>query len=293
MRPNILTQLTLMLVVGSWANAIHAAPGNMARVTAPPAEDEAAIELQEHHRHHHLGGITPFVAMSLDTLGVSDAEAAQLDALQGSLHACMAPSGEVERELLLVVAARVEDGSTDPAMLDAAITRLETTVTEAHDCSAAPLNRLNQILSRPEREALADKVLAHWEVWLQVNQGVGDDGHTLGNRLARLSRSLDLTAGQTDEIAVGLDEAHAGRLGKWDVEKAEVQVRAFTSGFLTAHFDSRSVSADADALIARHGAMRMVAFFEVVTPALTAGQRKALAAELREHASQQPTLSAR
>jgi hypothetical protein len=293
MRPSILTQLALLLVVGSWARAGQATPNDPAHPGAQPAEDEAAVELREHHRHHHLGGVTPFVAMGLDTLGVSGGTGARIDELQASLHACMAPAGAVERELLLVVASGVESGGADSTLVDEALARLDAAVTSAHDCSAAPLNQLNALLPSAARAALADKVLAHWEVWLEVNQGVGDDGRTQGNRLARLGRKLDLSVEQSDEIAEGLRAGHAGRLGKWDVEKAEVQVRAFASGFLTAHFDSRSVSADADALVASHGALRMVAFYEAVTPALTAEQRTELAADLREHAGQQPTQSAR
>jgi hypothetical protein len=67
---------------------------------------QAAAGLREHHRHHNSGGLTKFVAMSLDTLGTTDeAKHAQVDKLQAELEANMAPARAAEKELLETLAA--------------------------------------------------------------------------------------------------------------------------------------------------------------------------------------------
>src|SRR5450432_653234 len=58
--------------VGSVGCASHAANSRPATNSdaAPVPDDEATAGLLEHHRYHHHGGVTLFVAMSLDTLGL-------------------------------------------------------------------------------------------------------------------------------------------------------------------------------------------------------------------------------
>ena len=58
------------------------------------SDEQAAAELREHHRHHQRGGVTQFIAMSLDTLGEDDAQRPQVEELQTSLRACLAPVRE-------------------------------------------------------------------------------------------------------------------------------------------------------------------------------------------------------
>src|SRR5690242_12234594 len=92
---------------------------------APSTIDEAAAELREHHRHHNNGGLTKFVAMGLDTLGVADeAKRAEVDKLQAELNAHMAPSREAEKALLDILADGVAAGALDKTKVDAAATKL-------------------------------------------------------------------------------------------------------------------------------------------------------------------------
>jgi len=256
------------------------------------ADDQAAVELREHHRHHHRGGAMQFIAMGLDTLGPDDAKRPQVEKLQGDLHACMAPAGGIQRQLLLMVADGVAAGAADPAKTEATIAQLEVAAVAVRDCSAMALNQLHAILSPVEREELVEKVQAHWEVWSESNQEDEAAGRRRSGRLAELARDLNLAPDQVDRLAAALHEARAGRhTGKFDRATVEAQVQAFAAAFVAESFDAKSISVDASARVAGHGARRMVDFYETVTPLLTRDQRAALAQHLRQHASHQPTLS--
>ncbi len=116
----------------------------------------ATAELQEHHQHHHLGGVTQFIAMSLDTLGVDDAKRAQVEKIQSSLYACMAPAGEVQNKVLLTLADGVAAGAVDTAKVDATIAQLKSS-SNVHECSIDALNQLHALLSPAERTALVEQ----------------------------------------------------------------------------------------------------------------------------------------
>jgi hypothetical protein len=258
-----------------------------------PADDEAAVELREHHRHHNRGGAMQFIAMSLDTLGPDDAKRPQVEQLQGDLYACMVPSGEIEKKLLLTLADEVAAGAGDPAKVDPAIEQLEAAAIAVRDCGAMALNQLHAILSPVEREELADKVLAHWEVWQQANQEEEATGRKRGGRLAGLARDVSLTPDQVDRISAALRAEHPGHSGKFDRAAVDTQVRAFGAAFASESFDAKSIGVEANAHLAAHGARRMVDFYLTATPLLTGAQRATLAEHLRAHAAQQPTMSAK
>lgn len=74
-------------------------------------EDDASAELREHHRHHYRGGVAQFIAMSLDTIGEDEAQHPAIEALQGELATCLAPSRVIEAKLTLIFADGVGAGS--------------------------------------------------------------------------------------------------------------------------------------------------------------------------------------
>jgi Spy/CpxP family protein refolding chaperone len=261
--------------------------------SATPADDPAGSQLMEHHRHHHHGGVTKFIAMSLDTLGADDAKRSQIEKLQSDLHAQMASARDAEKGLLLTVADGVAAGTVDAAKVDAAITKVTTASEAVHGASLDTLNKLHAILSPPERAALADKVEAHWEVWRQVNHEAEPGGRERGGRLARLTEEVTLTPDQLTKISAALKSGPAGAPAKFDPQKAEAHVKAFATAFAGDTFDAKAVTANANGQLASRGATRMAHFYETVTPLLTPEQRTKLAAELREHASYQPAPSAK
>jgi Spy/CpxP family protein refolding chaperone len=271
---------------------------NKAASGAPPADnqavdEQAASELKEHHRHHHRGGVTHFIAMSLDTLGADEAKRPQIEKLQSDLHACTAPGGALEKQMLQTIADGMAAGAVDAAKVDAALGQLEAAATAAHDCSAETLNKLHALLSPAERASLVDKVQAHWEVWRQVNHEAEGGGREKGGRLAELAKDLSLTPEQIEKISEALKTAHAGLAGKFDPQKVEAHVQAFATAFVADAFDAKTVTANANSHLAAQGARRMVVFYETVAPLLTAEQRTKLAEHLRQHAGHQPTISAK
>jgi Spy/CpxP family protein refolding chaperone len=256
-----------------------------------PADDQAAAELREHHRHHHRGGAMQFIAMSLDTMGPDDAKRPQIERLQRDLHACMVPAGGIEKTLLLAVADGVAAGVTEPARIDAIIAQLEAAAVGVRDCSAMALNQLHAILSPAEREELVEKVQAHWEVWQQANQEDVAAGRRRGGRVAELARDVNLSSDQIERISAALHATRGGHPGRFDRAAMDAQVQAFAAAFVGESFDAKSINVDINARLAAHGARRMADFYETATPLLTREQRATLAAHLRQHAAQQPSIS--
>lgn len=256
---------------------------------APQADDLAATELREHHRHHHHGGITQFIAMGLDTLGTDEAKRPQVEQIQSDLRGCMKPARETEKGLLQVISDGVAAGKIDTAKVDSAIVELHTNAASVHGCGADALNKLHALLSPAERQALVDKVQAHWHVWREVNHEAEGGGKEHGGRLAELVKELSLTPEQTEKMSTALHAAIAPLAEKFDAKKGEAHVQGFATAFAGETFDAKANNVDANSDLAAHGARRMAIFYETVTPLLTPEQRTNLAGHLREHASQQPT----
>ena len=75
---------------------------------------------------------------------------------------------------------------------------------------------------------------------------------------------------------------------KFDPKAAEAHVLAFSKAFARDSFDAKSLTAGPSGAMASHGATRMAAFYETVTPLLTPDQRTTLAEHLRKHANYVP-----
>jgi Spy/CpxP family protein refolding chaperone len=206
--------------------------------------------------------------------------------------ACMAGSGGSQRKLHLLLADGIAAGAIDAAQVDATIAQLTVAADDVHDCSVNALNQLHALLSPAERAELAEKVQAHWEVWRQVNHDEPVDSRRRGGQLERLSLELSLAPDQVDRMSAALHTALAGFSGKFDRSRVEAHVQAFTAAFPRDSFDAASITLNAEGRFASHGATRMAIFYETVTPILTPEQRASLAEHLREHAGQQPAISA-
>jgi Spy/CpxP family protein refolding chaperone len=258
-----------------------AAPATGASAAAP--DDEAATALKENHRHHHHGGVTRFISMSLDTLGADEAKRPQIEKLKADLQTQLAPARDAEKELLETIATGVAGGSVDKAKVDAAIAKVAAASEAAHAASLATLNSLHAILSPTERQALVDKVQAHWEVWREVNHDAQPGGKEKGGRLATFASHFGLTPDQVGKMSSALQTAMAGASTQFDPKAAEAHVKAFATAFAADSFDAKTVTANANGHIAGQGATRMAVFYETVTPLLTPDQRTKLAEHLREH----------
>ncbi len=266
--------------------------GSVAFADDAPGFDQASAELQEHHRHHH-GGITKFIAMSLDTLGTDDAKRTKIERVQKDLHTCMAPAGGVEKSLLSTLADGVAAGSIDPQKIDPVIAQLNISAALVQSGSVDAVNRLHGILSPAERAALVDKMQAHWAVWQDVNHKADPSARENGSRLALLAAELSLSADQIDKMSAALQVERERFTGTFDPAKGEAHLQAFAAAFAADTFDAKTVTVDTNGDIAAHGAKRMALFYETVTPLLTPAQRAKLAAHLREHAGHQQIASSK
>jgi Spy/CpxP family protein refolding chaperone len=274
----------------SASNAPPAASGTPAAAADDKSTGDpiAIAELHEHHRHHHLGGVTQFVAMSLDTLGGEEAKHAQIDKIQDSLYACMAPVEEIQNKVLLALADGVAAGTVDKAKIDAIIAQLDS-APNVHVCSAEPINQLHALLSPAERAALAHKVEAHWEVWQKANHDAAGHDREPQSQLSEATRELNLTPDQVEKVSAAMQTALAGIASKFDHNRAGSHREAFIKGFPGESFDAKATAATGDTHVATHGTTRMALFYETLAPLLTPTQRTTLAEHLREHASHKPT----
>jgi Spy/CpxP family protein refolding chaperone len=252
--------------------------------SAMPAEDPIADELRDYHRHHHHGGVASFISMAADTLGLDPAKKAQVEQIQTDLRAKMAPARDAEHDVLATIADGVAAGKVDNAKVDAQIAKVAAASATIHTASTDALTKLHDALSPVERNALSDKVLAHWEVWQKVNTEEKPASHEKGTHLARLTDVLALTPDQVSAIEKSLGTEPAPT-PQTDPKPVDAYVQAFATAFRQDKFDPKTLNPQAMASaghIARHGDARMARFFEAVAPVLTPDQRTKLATHLRE-----------
>jgi Spy/CpxP family protein refolding chaperone len=255
--------------------------------TSTAADDQAASDVTEHHRHHHHGGVTMFIAMSLDTLGTSPDEHGVIEKIQADLFAKMEPARVAEQKVVGTLADGIEAGTIDTAQVDMALAQVASAAGSLHDATADALNQLHAVLTPEQREALVDKVEAHWTIWQNANSE--PTGPSRPGYLEALATELGLTADQVDRIRARLSAAAKDSPGPLDSQKIEAHLMAFGQAFKNASFDARSLStaSAANTLLASWGSARMAHFFESVNPELTTAQRSVLAQSLHQHMSHQ------
>ncbi len=281
------------MLLGALATA---ACGGSSRGTRPvaaagtvAADDDPMASLKEYHRFHHHGGVTLFVAMSLDTLGVSPDQQAAVERIRTALHAEMEPARVAEQSLVNALADGLAAGTIDPATVEAAVMKVTVATAAVHDASATSLNELHRILTPAQRAALVDKVESHWAVWQRANAesgpAAGDDDH-----IAVLTRDLGLTADQAAKLRAGLGEG-TKLVPRLDPQEVAAHLHSFGDAFRSEAFDAKSLAtaSDANRQVAGWGAAHLAHLVEAALLVLTAEQRAELAQRLREHASHAAT----
>lgn len=283
--------------VASASAAPAPAPAPAASESAPaqpsPAEssteenDEAAAELVEHHRHHHHGGVGQFVAMSLDTLGVTPEQHDSIEKIQTALRAKLQPTRAADKKLIVALADGIAAGKIDKGKVDGLLAQIDSASGAVHAATVEALDKLHATLTDAQRSALVDKVQAHWQVWQKANEAgsSGGEAHEHG-RLETLAADLSLAPEQVEKIRAGLHGAFANVREHVDPEKITARLNAFATAFESPSFDAKTLkSGELNLHLAGWAASRMARFYEVVTPILTPEQRTKLADHMREHAS--------
>ena len=288
--PSAASSATVAASAAAAGSAVAESPGDAGGM----AEDESVNEeLRAYHRHHHHGGVTMFISMAIDTLGLDPAKKAQVEKIQNDLHAKMAPARDAEHVLLSTIADGVATGKIDTAKVDAAVAKTGTASAGIHPATVDTLTQLHDALTPVERAALVDKVKAHWEVWHKVNAEEKAGSTEKGTHLAKLTELLALTPDQVDRISKALS-VDPPVTPQSDPKAVDAYVQAFATAFTADKFDPTSLAPAATASaghLARHGGARMARFYEAVTPVLTPDQRAKLAAHLRERLEDQHATS--
>lgn len=288
------------LLVAAGASACAGTAGNNAAAAGPardvapaPVTDDASDALLEHHRYHHHGGVTLFIAMSLDTLGVSAERRERVEKIRVDLHQRMQPALTAEQNLVQALADGLSHSNLDQGKVDAAVAQVASAAALVRDASADALNELHAALTPSERAALVQKVEAHWAVWQRSNAEESspeqaDDGH-----LAALTRDLQLSPEQRSTARANLD-AGLKAVPRVDPKQVAAQLAAFGTAFQNETFNAKGTGAAAnvenvDARLATWGAAYLAHLVEAVAPVLLPQQRDQLAHRLQQHAAHNPS----
>ncbi len=248
--------------------------------------------LLEHHRYHHHAGVTLFIAMSLDTLGVADDKRAAIQKIQTDLHTRFQPALAADQKLVATLADGVAASNVDSAKVDAALSDVVVAAGLVRDASTDALNQLHALLAPAERAALIDKVEAHWAVWQRANAEDGPTGTSDESHLAVLAADLGLTDAQ-----VAKTEEHLGTsmkpVARVDTQAMTANLKKFGDAFRSESFDARTFTGEsgangADARMAGWGAAYLAHMIEALSPELTPEQRPKLVERLRAHAGHDP-----
>jgi len=274
--PAMLAMLSGVLVAVSCAgHASNSAPP----ATAATLDDDEVAGLLEHHRYHHHGGVTLFIAMSLETLGVSPEQSAVVEKIRDNLNADMEAARQAEQVLVATLADGLKSGRFDSGKVDAALVNVTAAAAQVDTGSTDALNQLHAALTPAQREALIDKVEAHWAVWKRANGGDPEPRDRRGVQLAILESDLALTPDQTTKIRAALADDMKG-VPPLDQQRVSAHLRAFGDAFQADSFDAKTVKTGqaADEQLVRWGAVHLVHVIESMSAVLTADQRTELGA---------------
>jgi Spy/CpxP family protein refolding chaperone len=285
--------LTALPVLGCSKKPAESPASAAGSAASAPEDDDAMAAISEHHRFHHHGGVTLFIAMSLDTLGVSSDKRAAVEAIRTELHAQMQPALAAEQALVTALADGLSASRLDPVQIDAQVERVVSAASELRDATADGLNRLHALLSPAERAALVDKVDAHFSVWQKSNADEGNSVSPPNGSLTAQAHELGLTAEQEAKIRASL-QGEMKPTRRLDEPQIRKQLQAFGEAFRKESFDAKafnvaSAETGPDGQLAGWGATYLAHFVEAANPVLAPEQRIALARRLHEHAAHNPS----
>ncbi len=265
--------------------------------TTTSADDATFGDLREHHAHHH-GGFIHFVIMSVETVGGTPEQKEKIEAVRKDLLAKTAPVHEANKNLISVMADVLADGDASPddnKKLDAAVAQLAAAAAAAHGASTQALNQLHGVLDAAQRQTVADKVEAHWQMWRQSNHTDDKDNSGMADaeehHVKRLTKTLDLSADQVEKMKAALKTGMANLPGRLDPAEVDAHVKAFGEAFTKDTFDAASLHGENVAShLAGAGAARMARFYATIAPMLTVDQRTKLSEHFKKHQNKGPEL---
>jgi Spy/CpxP family protein refolding chaperone/uncharacterized tellurite resistance protein B-like protein len=278
--PRIILVATLVAACGGATAPTHPALEPPPEATAADIDEDAVADLFERDRHHHYGGITMFVAMSIDSLGLMPSQRTAVLPIQRELYRAMDVARDAEKAVTSAVVDGVSNG-IDRARINNALARLRVDASSVHTAATDALNRLHAALNPEQRATLADKVEAHWMVWRQANPA--DELNRPRGQLANVADRLALSPQQLDAVRARFALLMKG-VSALDVDHVSSEVQTFEKAFASDTFDAVAIPQTAvSADVAGFGAARLAAFCEALTPLLDEAQRAKLVSLLHEH----------
>lgn len=284
-----------------FALALSTTAGLTACSGSPPASgtnaaspDKLADSASPAHDH--------FLMMTKD-LDLSDAQKTQLRAVSDEFKAKGVDVGNARTELMLAVAAGVENNNLDAPEISAKIQALTDAVAKHQGDIAASMNKMHDLLTPAQRQKVADRV-AHMggprgehgepgEHAVHADKAEGRHfGRSGGMKEAReLADKLELTADQRQHVRDALKASfaqHEGQAGDWKAkgEALKAKAKKISEAFAQDKFDAVALGVgDNAADMAKKMATGKIEMAKVLNKELTPEQRTKFAADIRDRAN--------
>ncbi len=277
---SVLARLSIVAVVAGSAVGAAACARSQPVDTQPAAAAEPAPQAAAPSAEGRTPGQHVFTKIEAMDLRPGQREA--IAEIKQNLAADLAPHRETVRQVAQTLVAAVEAGRLDPKEAEAQRAALVAMITDAKGVVAAAINDVHDNLDPAQRRDLVEE--------LEAERAAHQAGHVEheGGPLGRAALEIGLTEEQKQQLRDGfqkeMDELFPDRVARR--EEHEARLNAMAQAFVTDDFDA----ADFDVT---NGVEDGVKAFTVAAEhaialsgtVLTQGQRAALAAHLREHAS--------
>ena len=276
----VLSRLSIVAVVAG------SAVGAAACARSRPVDAQPAVAAEEAPQAANSAeGHTPgrHVFKRIEAIDLRPGQREAMAEIEQNLAADLAPHRETMRQVAATLVAGVEAGRLDPEEMAAQKAALVAMVTDAKAVIAGAINEIHDNLDAAQRRELVEQLEAERAAHRAAPEGRSADGP-----LAKVALEIGLTEEQKQELHDAfqkeLDELFPDRVARREANEA--RLNAMAQAFVTDDFDAadfdiaggvedgvKAFSAAAERAIALSGTV------------LTEGQRAALAALLREHAS--------
>jgi len=270
-----------LLLVGCGGGTATAQP--LAAPTTTNETNEAAVANLADCQPHAYGGVTQFVAMSLDTLVLTPEQRAHFAPIVADLYTKMEVVRGAEAAVFTVLADGIARATIDTGTVDSGIGRLKIDATTVYNLATDSLNRLHAMLSAEQRATLMNDIEARWTSWQAANPT--NEANRSEGDLGAVAAALGLEANQVATMRHRFGELIRAS-SPLDVAAVTRNLHSFEKAFEGDNFDAlvvpqSSIGSD----LAGWSVTRIARLCEALHETLTPEQRAKLVALLRCHAA--------
>jgi hypothetical protein len=277
---NTIRWLALLLVgCGSGATTHPPTTPN----TTTDTTNEAAVADLADCQPHAYGGVTQFVAMSLDAVALTPEQRGRFVPITADLYTKMEVVRGAEAAVFTVLADGIARATIDTGTVDSGIGRLKIDATTVYNLATDSLNRLHAMLSAEQRVTLMNDIEARWTSWQAANPT--NDANRPEGDLAAVATALGLGANQLVTMRHRFGELIRASSPP-DIAAVTRNLHNFEKAFEGDNFDAlvvpqSSIGSD----LAGWSVTRIARLCEAIHETLTPEQRAKLVALLRCHAA--------